>query len=106
MRTQPVPVSFPEVGVVAELTDLVSVLNDAVRRVAAEQGAPLFDAARGSASMFPGDPGVSHSVAAAAYLEDGYHPTSEHAAALYALLREWAREALPEHCRLSEENGQ
>ena len=106
LRTQPVPVSFPQVGVIAELTDLVSVLNDAVRRVADEQGAPLFDAARGSASMFPGDPGVSHSVAAAAYLEDGYHPTSEHAAALYALLREWAREALPEHCRLSEENGQ
>ena len=106
LRTQPVPVSFPEVGVVAGLTDLVSVLNDAVRRVADEAGAPLFDAARGSASMFPGDPGINQSVAAAAYFEDGYHPTSEHAAALYALLREWAREALPEHCRLSEENGQ
>jgi lysophospholipase L1-like esterase len=106
LRTQPVPVSFPEVGVIAGLTDLVSVLNDAVRRVADEAGAPLFDAARGSASMFPGDDRVSQSVAAAAYFEDGYHPTSEHAAALYALLREWAREALPEHCRLSEENGQ
>ena len=100
LRTQPRPVSFPDVGSVARLTDLVPVLNDAARRVAEETGAALFDAARASASLFPGDAAYEHSVAPAAYFEDGYHPTNEHAAALFAVLRAWAREALPEQCRL------
>jgi len=76
------------------------VLNDAIRTVAKQTQGLLFDAAAASAELFPTDSPLPGNVAAAAFLQDGYHPTSRHATKLATLFQMWANKELPERCRL------
>ena len=99
-RTQPQPFDLPAFGKVQAVAVLVPVLNDAIRTVAKQTRVFLFDAAAASAEWFPTDSPQPGNVAAAAFLQDGYHPTSRHATKLATLFQMWANKELPERCRL------